>query len=188
MQTNENNENTKENQGLVLWLTGLSGAGKTTIANKVAEKLYNQGFKYEIIDGDIIRSQLNLNLGFNDEGRKKNVSIAGYVANLLSKHGVIVLVALISPFREQRNMMKKTINNFVEIYVNAPLEICIQRDEKGLYRKAIAGEIKNFTGISHGYEAPLCPDIELNTDTENVEQSEEKIILFLNNNYFRGIT
>ncbi|MDP2586926.1 MAG: adenylyl-sulfate kinase [Candidatus Komeilibacteria bacterium] len=172
--------NNPKNQGMVLWFTGLSGAGKTTIANKIAKILSEEGSKYELIDGDVLREQLNWDLGFDEDGRKKNVNIAGYTANLLSKHGVIVLVTLISPFKEQRDRIKMSINNFVEIYVNTPLEVCIQRDHKGLYKKALANEIPNFTGISHPYEAPLKPDVEIDTSIISIDDCVKKIINFLN--------
>ncbi len=171
----ENSEKT-QNIGHVLWFTGLSGAGKSTIAEKVATELKKQGVPFEHLDGDTVRELLTAHLGFSHEDRKKNVEIVAFAAKLLAKHGVIVLVTMISPYQEQREQLKNKIGNCSEIFVNAPLEVCEARDVKGLYKKARAGILEMFTGIDHPYEAPSNPDLELNTDQESIEQSAAKVL------------
>ena len=162
-------------RGVTVWFTGLSGAGKTTISKAVAEKLRFQGCKLEILDGDIVRENLTKGLGFSKADRDENIRRIGFVSHLLTRNGVIVLVSAISPYKEIREEVKQKIGDFVEVYVNAPLAVCEERDVKGLYKRARAGEIKNFTGISDPYEAPLNPTIECRTDLEELEESVAKI-------------
>lgn len=162
--------------GLTLWFTGLSGAGKTTLCNSVSTELLARGFKVEILDGDTVRKSLNCDLGFSRQDRDENIRRIGFVAELLSRHGVIVLVAAISPYRAVRAELRKSIPNFMEIYVNAPLAICEQRDPKGLYHRARKREITGFTGIDDPYEPPQAPDVECATDWETVKTSTNKVI------------
>ena len=145
-------------RGVTVWFTGLSGSGKSTIAKALAEKLRAQGAKLEIMDGDIIRQNLTKGLGFSKEDRDENIRRIGFVSHLLTRNGVIVLVSAISPYREIRDEVRERIGDFVEIYVNAPLEVCEDRDVKGLYERARAGQIKGFTGIQ-GHQG-LCGSVE----------------------------
>lgn len=168
-----------KSQGYTLWLTGLSGAGKTTIAVALAEQLALRQEKFERLDGDLVRESLTRDLGFSEADRRMNIERVSFVAKLLSKHGVGVLASFISPYQSLRDHVRAETTNFIEVYVNAPLEICIERDVKGLYTRALAGEIPNFTGISDIYEPPLNPDIELHTDLETVAESVEKILTYL---------
>lgn len=163
-------------RGATVWFTGLSGAGKTTISKAVAEKLRSQGCKLEILDGDIVRENLTKGLGFSKADRDENIRRIGFVSHLLTRNGVIVLVSAISPYKEIREEVKQKIGDFVEVYVNAPLAVCEERDVKGLYKRARSGEIKNFTGISDPYEAPENPTIECRTDLEELEESVAKIL------------
>ena len=163
-------------QGTTLWMTGLSGAGKTTIANLLAEKLIRRGEKVEILDGDVIRTNLSKGLGFSKEDRETNLMRIGFVCKLLSRNGTIAIAAAISPYDYIRKNLRKEDENFIEVYVNAPIEKCIERDVKGLYKKALAGEIKQFTGIDDPYEAPEDAEIEVHTDKETVEESVEFIL------------
>ncbi|TFG30547.1 adenylyl-sulfate kinase [Candidatus Thorarchaeota archaeon] len=162
-------------KGFCIWLTGLSGSGKTTIAQKLAE-IFKPTRYIELMDGDEIRKGLSRDLGFSKEDRNEHNRRVIFCSKLLSRNGVIVVVALISPYRETRAYAKETIPNTIEVFVSAPLEVCIERDPKGLYQKAIAGEIKNFTGIDDPYEEPLDPDLTVETDKESVEESVAKII------------
>jgi adenylylsulfate kinase len=162
--------------GVTVWLTGLSGAGKSTITGALEKKLKAIGNKVEILDGDIVRLNLSKGLTFSKEDRDENIRRIGFVSHLLTRNGVIVIVSAISPYQEIREEVKKRIGDFVEVYVNSPLAVCEERDVKGLYKKARNGEIKNFTGIDDPYEAPLNPDVECRTDQENVEESTEKIL------------
>ncbi len=162
--------------GTTLWMTGLSGAGKTTNANLLAEKLIRRGEKVEILDGDIVRTNLSKGLGFSKEDRETNLMRIGFVCKLLSRNGVIAIAAAISPYDYIRKNLRKEDENFIEVYVNAPIEICIERDVKGLYKKALAGEIKQFTGIDDPYEAPEDAEIEVHTDRETPEESVDFII------------
>ncbi len=168
-----------EHPGFTVWLTGLSGAGKSTIANGLARELRARGMKVEVLDGDVIRTNLSKGLGFSKEDRDTNVLRVGWVAEVLSRNGVAVLCALISPYRETRNKVRERIENFVEVYVNAPLEEVIRRDVKGLYKKALAGEIKNFTGISDPYEPPEQPEVICYTAQETIEESVQKVLTYL---------
>ncbi|MBF2088014.1 MAG: adenylyl-sulfate kinase [Synechococcales cyanobacterium K44_A2020_017] len=163
-------------RGVTVWFTGLSGAGKTTIRMAVEEKLRAQNYALEILDGDIVRENLTKGLGFSKEDRDENIRRIGFVSHLLTRNGVIVLVSAISPYRDIRDEVRQKIGDFVEIFVNAPLEVCEDRDVKGLYKRARAGEIKQFTGIDDPYEAPLNPDIECRTDLETLEESTEKVL------------
>lgn len=163
-------------RGVTVWFTGLSGAGKTTITKAVGEKLREQNYNLEILDGDVVRENLTKGLGFSKADRDENIRRIGFVSHLLTRNGVVVLVSAISPYREIREEVKQKIGDFVEVYVNAPLAVCEERDVKGLYKRARAGEIKNFTGIDDPYEAPLNPTIECRTDLEELEESVAKII------------
>ncbi len=172
--------------GVTVWFTGLSGAGKTTVSRAVADRLREDNYPIEILDGDIVRQNLTKGLGFSKEDRDENIRRIGFVAHLLTRNGVIVLVSAISPYRDIRQEVKQRIGNFIEVYVNAPLEVCEERDVKGLYKRARAGEIKNFTGIDDPYEAPTNPEVECRTDLESPEDSVEKVLQKLREgNYIR---
>lgn len=163
-------------KGVTIWFTGLSGAGKTTISHQVELKLREQGYKLEVLDGDIVRTNLTKGLGFSKEDRDENIRRIGFVSNLLTRNGVIVIVSAISPYRAIREEVRGKISNFVEVFVNAPLSVCEGRDVKGLYKKARSGEIKLFTGVSDPYEAPLNPEIECRTDLEELDESVNKVL------------
>lgn len=165
--------------GFTLWLTGLSGAGKSTIAHAVGERLRGHGIKVEILDGDEIRLNLSKGLGFSREDRDTNVRRIGYVAKLLTRNGVAVIPAAISPFRAVRDEVRKEIGAFVEVHVKASLDECIRRDTKGLYKKALAGEIPQFTGVSDPYEEPLRPELVIDTEHEDVHASAARVIVRL---------
>ncbi|MCY7286359.1 MAG: adenylyl-sulfate kinase [Cyanobacteria bacterium CAN_BIN43] len=162
--------------GVTVWFTGLSGAGKTTIRMAVEQELRAQGHKVEVLDGDIVRENLTKGLGFSKADRDENIRRIGFVSHLLTRNGVIVLVSAISPYRDIRDEVRGRIGDFVEVFVNAPLEVCEERDVKGLYKRARAGELKQFTGIDDPYEAPLSPEIECRTDLETLEESTEKVL------------
>jgi len=164
------------NLGMLLWFTGLSGAGKTTIALAVTKKLKAANYKVELLDGDVVRTHLSKGLSFSKEDRDTNIRRISFVANLLSRNGVIAIVAVISPYRSLRDELRHSTNNFVEVYINASLEVCEERDVKGLYAKARSGEILNFTGISDPYEAPIFPELICYTDVETVAQSIDKVL------------
>ncbi|NJL82967.1 MAG: adenylyl-sulfate kinase [Chloroflexaceae bacterium] len=163
-------------RGVTVWFTGLSGAGKTTISRKVAEILRSQAYPLEILDGDVVRQNLTKGLGFSKEDRDENIRRIGFVSHLLSRNGVIVLVSAISPYRDIREEVRSRIGDFVEIYVNAPVEVCEDRDVKGLYKRARAGEIRGFTGIDDPYEPPLNAEVECRTDLEDLSESVAKVI------------
>lgn len=163
-------------KGFTLWFTGLSGAGKSTISKVVERELKERGRKVEILDGDEVRENLSKGLGFSKEDRDTNIKRIGYVAKLLARNGVAVITAAISPYREVRDYIREDNKDFVEVFVNCPVEKCIERDVKGLYKKAIAGEIKQFTGISDPYEEPLNPEVVVATHLETPEESAAKII------------
>ncbi|MGF1498112.1 MAG: adenylyl-sulfate kinase [Elainellaceae cyanobacterium] len=165
-----------DQRGLTVWFTGLSGAGKTTIRAALEQKLRAMGLKVEVLDGDIVRQNLTKGLGFSKEDRDENIRRIGFVSHLLTRNGVIVLVSAISPYRTVRDEVRERIGDFMEVYANAPLEICEERDVKGLYKRARAGEIKQFTGISDPYEAPLNPEVECRTDLETLEESVAKVL------------
>jgi adenylyl-sulfate kinase len=169
-------------KGFTLWFTGMSGAGKSTISKLLAERLrqLNQGqpgtpAKVEVLDGDVVRTYLSKGLGFSKEDRDENIRRIGFVCELLSRNGVIAIAAAISPYRAVREEVRARIENFVEVYVECPVEVLAERDVKGLYRRALAGEIPQFTGISDPYEPPLHPEVVVNSGQETPEESLEKI-------------
>jgi adenylylsulfate kinase len=162
-------------RGVAVWFTGFSGAGKSTIAEALTDKLKSHGCQLEVLDGDEIREHLTKDLGFSKEDRDTNIRRIGFVAKLLVRNGVIVLVPVISPYRSIREEMRRNIRDFVEVFVNAPLSTCEERDVKGLYKKVRAGQIKQFTGIDDPYEPPVNPEVECRTDKEEVGESVDKI-------------
>ena len=162
--------------GFTLWFTGLSGAGKSTIASLVAAELRTRGHKVEILDGDEVRTNLSKGLGFSKEDRDTNIRRIGYVCNLLARNGVIAISAAISPYREIRDEIRHNHQRFFEVYMKCSIEKLSERDVKGLYKKALAGEIKNFTGVSDPYEEPLNPELVLDSGSEKVEQSLQKLL------------
>lgn len=168
-----------EHQGFVVWMTGLSGSGKTTIAMAMIPKLQARGVKFERLDGDVVRAGLTKDLGFSAEDRQKNIDRVTFVAKLLSRNNVGVVCSFISPYQSMRDHVEANVTNFIEVYINAPLDVVIGRDVKGMYQKAIAGEIPNFTGISDPFEAPESPDIEIRTDQLTVDESADLIIRYL---------
>ena len=163
-------------KGFILWFTGLSGSGKTTITKALEPELKARGCKVEILDGDVVRTNLSKGLGFSQEDRNTNIRRIGFVAHLLSRNGVVAMTAAISPYRAIRDEIRAKEPNFVEVYVTAPLEVCEGRDVKGLYAKARAGEIKGFTGIDDPYEEPVNPEIICYTERESVEESVKKVL------------
>jgi adenylyl-sulfate kinase len=165
--------------GFVVWFTGLSGAGKSTVAAQLASLLRGRDHRVELLDGDELRTSLCQGLGFSREDRDTNIARIGYVAGRLATHGVAVLVAAISPYREARDRVRSCVPNFVEVHVAAPLATCAERDVKGLYAKALAGELTNFTGVSDPYEAPLEPEVVLHTDQETVAESAARVLAYL---------
>jgi len=165
------------NRGFTVWFTGLSGAGKTTIAHRVRDEIQRRGnVAVEILDGDVVRTHLSKGLGFSREDRDTNIRRIGWVCQLLTKHGVPNIAAAISPYREVREEVRKMVGRFVEVYVKCPVEVCEQRDTKGLYRKARLGELKQFTGVDDPYEEPINPEVVVSTDRETVEESAGKVI------------
>jgi adenylylsulfate kinase len=163
-------------RGFTVWFTGLSCSGKTTISRQVAEELRKRGHKVEILDGDVVRTNLSKGLGFSKEDRDINIKRIGFVCKLLSRNGVVAIGAAISPYREVRDYNRQEIGDFVEVYCKCPLEVCIERDVKGLYKKALAGEISNYTGVSDPYEEPLDPEVVLETDKEEERESVAKVM------------
>ncbi len=170
-----------DQKGKLIWFTGLSGSGKSTIANLLEQKLYETGYKTYLLDGDNLRSGLNSDLRFSDEDRKENIRRLREVSGLLLDAGLIVITAFVSPFREDRDKMRQMLNegDFIEVYVNCSLEECEARDVKGLYKKARSGEISDFTGINSAYEAPLTPEIELKTDVITLDECLNKVLTLL---------
>ena len=166
-------------KGVTIWLTGLSGAGKTTIAVSLTEKLRERGLKTERLDGDVVRQSLTRDLGFSKEDRDQNIERVTFVAKLLTRNGVIVPCAFISPYRAERARAREEIGEFIEVYVECPVEVCAERDVKGLYAKAFAGEIPNFTGVSDPYEMPENPEVVCHTAEETVEESVTKVLAYL---------
>ncbi|HZT41921.1 MAG TPA: adenylyl-sulfate kinase [Chthonomonadaceae bacterium] len=171
-------------QGFILWFTGLSGAGKSTLAERLVQEFKARNYKVELLDGDEIRTHLSKGLGFSKEDRDTNIRRIGWVARVLARNGVIAITAAISPYREIRDEIradtdKEGRTTFVEVYANAPVEALIDRDVKGLYKKALSGEIKQFTGISDPYEAPEKPEITVHTSTETVDESLRRILGYL---------
>ena len=179
--TRERRNQSNNHQSVVLWFTGLSGSGKSTLAHVLEEKLFNKGCKTFVLDGDNVRHGLNSNLDFSDNDRKENIRRIGEVAKLMLESGLIVMTAFISPFREDRTAVRNLISNsdFIEIYCKASLKTCEERDVKGLYKRARAGEIKNYTGIDSPYEAPENPELIIDTDKETLDESVSKIYNFL---------
>lgn len=170
--------------GFILWFTGLSGAGKSTLAERLVTEFKQRGYKVELLDGDEIRTHLSKGLGFSKEDRDTNIRRIGWVARVLARNGVIAITAAISPYREIRDEIRAETDSegrttFVEVFAHAPLEALVDRDVKGLYKKALAGEIKNFTGVSDPYEAPEQPEITAYTSTETVDQSLARILGYL---------
>jgi adenylyl-sulfate kinase len=162
-------------KGFTLWFTGLSGAGKSTISEVIASRLRTEGLRTELLDGDIVRTNLSQGLGFSKEDRDINVRRIGFVCELLSRNGVAAVVAAISPYRDVREELRARIPNFFEVFVDCPLEVLSARDVKGLYKKAMAGEIAQFTGVSDPYEPPVNPDLLIRSDRESVEESVERV-------------
>ena len=163
-------------KGVTVWFTGLSGAGKSTIAEKLAKVLKERGRKVEIMDGDVVRTNLSKGLGFSKEDRDINIRRIGFVCDLLARNGVVAIAAAISPYREVRDENRANTENFLEVYVECSIEELTRRDVKGIYDKALKGESKNFTGISDPYEAPLNPEVTLNSETQNEEESLKILI------------
>ena len=164
-------------RGFTLWFTGLSGAGKTTIADIVERELRQRHGKIEVLDGDIVRTNLSKGLGFSREDRDTNVLRIGFVSDLLTRNGVGVIVSAISPFKEIRDQVRRNIgDDFIEIFVDAPLEVCAERDVKGLYKKAFAGEIEQFTGVSDPYEPPASPELHIKTHEEEPHESARRVV------------
>ena len=170
---------TNQQKGFVLWMTGLSGAGKTTIALILVEELKQRGLNIERLDGDVVRESLTRDLGFTKEDRTKNIERVTFVAKLLSRNNVGCVCSFISPYQSVRDHVRENTTNFLEVFIDAPLEVVIERDVKGLYKKAIAGEIPNFTGISDPFEAPKNPDIHIRTDQQTPQESAKAIIAAL---------
>ena len=173
-----------EHHSVVLWFTGLSGSGKSTLAHALEEKLYQKGFRTFVLDGDNVRHGLNSNLDFSEPSRTENIRRISEVSKLMLESGLIVMTAFISPFNKDRNEARKLISNddFIEIYCKASLETCEARDVKGLYKRARAGEIKNYTGVDSPYEEPENPELIINTNDETLENSVSKILNFLEEN------
>ena len=163
-------------RGVTIWFTGLPCSGKTTIADRVAEVLREKGHKVERLDGDIVRKGLTSDLGFSKEDRDENIKRVTFVAKLLTRNGVKVLATFVSPYIERRRKSREEIGEFMEVYVRCSVEECIRRDVKGMYRKALAGEITGFTGVDDPYEEPPNPELTLDTDRETVEESVQKVL------------
>ena len=166
-------------KGFTLWFTGLSGAGKSTLANLIAPELRRRGLHVEILDGDEVRTNLSKGLGFSKEDRDTNIKRIGYVCKLLTRNGVVAISAAISPYREVRDHNRREIGNFIEVYVQCSIEALTRRDVKGLYKKALAGEIQNFTGVSDPYEPPLKPEITVDSERQGAEESLRMILDYL---------
>ena len=168
------------NQGFTVWFTGLSGAGKSTITGKLVEIIRERRGNVEVLDGDVVRTNLSKGLGFSKEDRDTNIRRIGFVCELLTRNGVPVISAAISPYREVRDEVRAMVGpGFVEVFVDCPLDALVKRDVKGLYAKALRGEIKNFTGVDDPYEAPLHPEVTVLTDRETVDESCAKVVAYL---------
>jgi adenylyl-sulfate kinase len=165
-----------EHRGVTLWFTGLPCSGKSTIAQHVDQQLRHRGYKVEVLDGDAVRQNLTKGLGFSRQDRDENIRRIGFVCHLLTRNGVFAISAAISPYRAVRDEVRQLIGSYLEIYVKCPVELCAHRDVKGMYKKALAGEIEHFTGVSDPYEEPLNPDLILRTDTETPEQSAARVL------------
>jgi adenylylsulfate kinase len=169
-----------DDKGFTLWFTGLSGAGKTTISEIVEKELRDRGSRVEVLDGDVVRENLSKGLGFSKEDRDTNIRRIAFVADLLSRNGVPVITAAISPYREIRDEARELMGDrFIEVFVKASVEVCAERDVKGLYEKAFKGEIKEFTGVSDPYEPPLSPELTLDTEHDSAEEDAAKILSLL---------
>lgn len=179
--TKENREKLNGHKAVVIWFTGLSGSGKSTLAHAVEQALYDKGCRTIVLDGDNIRHGLNKNLGFSPEDREENIRRIGEVAKLFTDAGVIAMTAFISPYRADRDKARELLKagEFIEVYVKCALDVCEERDVKGLYKKARAGEIKEFTGISAPYEEPANPEIVVDTGAETLEESTKKVLAYL---------
>ena len=167
------------NRGFVLWFTGLSGSGKSTLAEALVPQLRERGVPVEVLDGDEVRTNLSKGLGFSKSDRDTNILRIGYVAKLLSRNGVAVIAAAISPYAEIRDRVRASVEDFIEVHTDCSIDALIERDPKGLYKLAIAGEIENFTGISDPYEAPQTPELRIDTEHESVEESLAQIVGYL---------
>ncbi len=165
-----------EHKGFTVWFTGLSGAGKTTLANALEPVLRERGLKVEKLDGDVIRTNLSKGLGFSKDDRDTNIRRIAFVCDLLTRNGVAVITSAISPYRDIREEARQMIGSFVEVYVRCSIEELSRRDVKGLYAKALAGEIKNFTGVSDPYEEPVNPEVVVDSERETIEESLEKVV------------
>jgi adenylylsulfate kinase len=169
--------NLNHHEGCTVWFTGLSGAGKSTLANLIENELRSRGLRVEVLDGDVIRTHLSKGLGFSKADRDTNIRRIGWVCEVLSRNGIVAIAAAISPYREIRDEVRGKIGRFVEVYVTAPIGVLAERDVKGLYKKALAGEIKNFTGVDDPYEPPLNPEVICHTDgSETPEESAAKVL------------
>ncbi|WP_217283026.1 adenylyl-sulfate kinase [Paenibacillus alginolyticus] len=168
-------------KGVTVWFTGLSGAGKTTVCRQLENQLQDSDLKLELLDGDEIRRHFSSNVGFSKEDRMTHIQRMAYICKLLNRNDVLVLASFITPYKEMRDYLRTEIGSFHEVYVKCPLDECIQRDVKGLYAKALNGEIKQFTGISDPYEEPESPDLIIETDKETVKESAMRVIAFLKN-------
>ena len=179
--TREKRNQLNNHKSIIIWFTGLSGSGKSTLAHSVEEELYKLNCRTFVLDGDNVRHGLSSNLTFSDNDRKENIRRIGEVAKLMMEAGVIAITAFISPFREDRSNVRQLLSkgDFIEIYCKASLEVCESRDVKGLYKRARAGEVKNYTGIDSPYEAPDNPELVIDTDSESLEESVTKVIDFL---------
>jgi adenylyl-sulfate kinase len=162
--------------GFTLWFTGMSGTGKSTLSAVVAQRLRDAGARVELLDGDVLRTHLCRDLGFSRADREENIRRIGFVCDLLCRHGVIAIVAAISPYRASREEVRSRVPNFVEVYMRCPMDVLIQRDVKGLYKKALAGEISHFTGISDPYEPPVAPEATIDSSSETPEQGVAKVL------------
>ena len=179
--TRERRNQLNKHKSVVIWFTGLSGSGKSTLSHAVEEKLHNLGYRTFVLDGDNVRHGLSSNLSFNNDDRKENIRRIGEVAKLMMDAGIMTMTAFISPFRGDRDLVRKLLpqDDFIEIYCKVSLETCESRDVKGFYRRARAGEIKNYTGIDSPYEAPNNPELIVDTEHESLEESVSKVIDFL---------
>jgi adenylylsulfate kinase len=187
--TRERREAQNRHKSFIIWFTGLSSSGKSTLAHAVEEKLYNMGCRTYVFDGDNVRHGLNSDLGFSNEDREENIRRIGEMCKLFIEAGVIALAAFISPFRKDRNSVRQLVKDgdFIEIYCDCDVEVCEKRDIKGFYSKARRGEIANFTGISSPYERPENPELIINTGNISLEESVQKVIEYLNDNKLLGI-
>ncbi|VVB60477.1 putative adenylyl-sulfate kinase [uncultured archaeon] len=166
----------KDHQGFTIWFTGLPCCGKTTIADQVALVLKKKKYTVEQLDGDIIRHDVTHDLGFSKKDRDENIKRVTSIAKTLTNKNVVVLASFVSPYRKERRNARKEIKKFIEVYVRCPVEICMQRDVKGMYKKALEGKIKHFTGVDDPYEEPEHPELILDTDIESVEESVQKVL------------